>query len=328
MKFSVIIPAYNSQDFLRQTVDSVLCQTYSDYELIIVNDGSADDTLSIAKDLAQKNCNIRCINKENGGPSSARNAGIKAARGEYLVFLDSDDKLHSNDLLDKIAHITQANPDFIIGNVQAITSDNRRFLISSNFGLEVKDNMHIQEIIKAYVKLDRQPPWLSFQSIVNRNFLVKNKILFDEKTPTQEDFLFFFQMAQYVNTVKIVKDIFVDYNASRVGSITKSLNYANIMNALKNFSRVYDDLVKDRTVKKYIACRYADYVPAVFLLSHQERKSCIKQIESKKYILKDINIKNKKYLFYKLMWRLFGLKYGCKIILTIRDAHHVYNLSN
>lgn len=328
MKFSVIIPAYNSEDFLERTVDSVLCQTYSDYELIIVNDGSTDNTLSIAKDLAQRNNNIRCINKENGGLSSARNAGIKAAKGEYLVFLDSDDRLHSNDLLRKIAYITQTNPDLIIGNVQAVTSNNKRFFISSNFGLKVNDNMHIQEIIKAYVRLNRQPPWLSFQSIINRNFLIRNKILFDEETPTQEDVLFFFQMAQYVSSVKIVEDIFVDYNASRVGSISKTLNYANIMNALKNFSRVYDDLVKDRTVKKYIACRYADYVPAVFLLSHQERKSCIKQIESKKYILKDINIKNKKYLFYKLMWRLFGLKYGCKIILTIRDAHHVYNSSN
>ena len=119
---------------MKRAIDSVLCQTYSDYELIIVNDGSTDNTLSIAKKIAQKNNNVRYINKKNGGLSSARNAGIKAAKGEYLIFLDSDDKLHSKNLLRKIADYTKKNkPDLIIGNVQAITKDNQRFLISSNF---------------------------------------------------------------------------------------------------------------------------------------------------------------------------------------------------
>lgn len=326
MKFSVIIPAYNSQDFLKRAIDSVLCQTYSDYELIIVNDGSTDNTLSIARKIAQKNNNVRYINKKNGGLSSARNAGIKAAKGEYLIFLDSDDKLHSKNLLRKIADYTKKNkPDLIIGNVQAITKDNQRFLISSNLDLDIKANISIQEIIEAYVKLDRQPPWLAFQSIVKHNFLVKNRLLFNEETPTQEDVLFFFEISQYVDSVRLVKDIFVDYTFSRDGSITQSLNYSNIMNALKNFSYIYDNLAIGKGVQKYIACRYADYVPAAFLLSKEEKDKCVKKIERKKYILQDINVKNKKYLFYKLIWNIFGLKYGCKLILTIKDIYNVHN---
>jgi glycosyltransferase involved in cell wall biosynthesis len=329
MKFSVIIPAYNSQDFLKRAVDSVLCQTYSNYELIIVNDGSTDKTLSIAENFVQKNNNVRCINKENGGLSSARNAGIKAAKGEYLVFLDSDDKLHSKNLLYKISnYITKEKPDLIIGNIQAITKNNQRFFISSNLDLEIKSNASIQEIIRAYIKLNRQPPWLAFQSIINRNFLVENGLFFNEETPTQEDVLFFFQISQCVNSVELVKDIFVDYTFSRDGSITQSLNYANIMNALENFSYIYDRLAREKEVKKYIACRYADYVPAVFLLSGREKEQCIREIKNKKYILKDVNYKNKKYLFYKLMWKIFGLKYGCKIILTVKDVRNVYNSSN
>jgi glycosyltransferase involved in cell wall biosynthesis len=87
-KVSVIIPTYNRADFIEDAVESVLCQTYKDYEIIIVDDGSTDST----KDVLQKFHNkIRYIYKNNGGEASARNTGIKHAQGEYIAFLDSDD---------------------------------------------------------------------------------------------------------------------------------------------------------------------------------------------------------------------------------------------
>jgi glycosyltransferase involved in cell wall biosynthesis len=87
-KVSVIIPTYNRADFIEDAVESVLCQTYKDFEIIIVDDGSTDST----KDVLQKFYNkIRYIYKNNGGVASARNTGIKHAQGEYIAFLDSDD---------------------------------------------------------------------------------------------------------------------------------------------------------------------------------------------------------------------------------------------
>lgn len=319
MKFSVIIPAYNSQNFLKRAVNSVLCQTYEDYELIIVNDGSTDKTLSIAEAFAKENENVRYLDKENGGLSSARNAGIKAAKGEYLVFLDSDDKLHSKNLLFKIANYTnKAKPDLIIGNIQAVTNNNQKFLISSNLDLIIKRSSSIEEIITAYVNKNRQPPWMSFQTIVNRQFLNNSKVAFDEKIPTQEDLFFFFQIAQKNPSVKLVKDIFVDYTYLREGSITSTLNYQNVMNALINFARVFDDLSFNYQIKKYIGGRYADYVPSIFLLDKKHQKICLNFVESKKYILKTVNYTNKKYILYKGLWNIFGLKLGSKIILIIK----------
>ena len=94
-KISVIIAAYNAEEYLSETMDSIFLQTMdnSDYEVIVVNDGSSDNTLSILNSYKANYSNLTIIDKENGGPSSARNAGLDIAQGEYVFFFDSDDLL-------------------------------------------------------------------------------------------------------------------------------------------------------------------------------------------------------------------------------------------
>ena len=87
-KVSVIIPAYNAAPYLAETLASVFAQSYPDYEIIVVDDGSTDDTLAVLEQFADR---ITLIRKPNGGPASARNAGLRQARGELLAFLDGDD---------------------------------------------------------------------------------------------------------------------------------------------------------------------------------------------------------------------------------------------
>ena len=93
---SVIVPCYNQAQYLDECLQSVLDQTYQNWECIIVNDGSPDHTEEIAKRWLEKDNRFRYIYKDNGGLSSARNAGIREAKGEYLFFLDSDDSLNGN----------------------------------------------------------------------------------------------------------------------------------------------------------------------------------------------------------------------------------------
>ena len=88
---SIIIPAYNAADYLAQTIESVLNQTYSDFELILIDDGSTDRTREIIKDYQCKDARIKYFYKENGGVSSARNLGLQKATGDFVSFLDSDD---------------------------------------------------------------------------------------------------------------------------------------------------------------------------------------------------------------------------------------------
>lgn len=91
MIFSIIVPIYNVEKYLRCCVDSVLAENFSDYEMILVDDGSPDGCGKICDEYAGKYPHIKVIHKENGGLSDARNAGIRAAKGDYLIFLDSDD---------------------------------------------------------------------------------------------------------------------------------------------------------------------------------------------------------------------------------------------
>ncbi len=105
---SVIIPAYNKADFTARAVESVLAQTYGDIEIIVVDDGSVDETKSA---LAPYFGKVKYLYKENGGASSARNLGIQQASGEYIAFLDCDD-IYFPEKIEKSVKCLEANPDF------------------------------------------------------------------------------------------------------------------------------------------------------------------------------------------------------------------------
>lgn len=103
MKFSVIIPAYNVSSYLEGCVQSILKQTFENYEIIIVDDGSTDNTGIIADELSKNYHQVAVIHQSNGGASKARNTGISKSSGDYLLFLDGDDFWSDTQFLDAIA---------------------------------------------------------------------------------------------------------------------------------------------------------------------------------------------------------------------------------
>lgn len=127
MKFSIIIPCYKVEQYLRQCIESVLAQTFEDYEIILVNDGSPDKTPAICDEYGAQNNNVKVVHKQNGGLSDARNVGLDVAQGEYVMFLDSDDWWDDNDALYKInASITETGDDItIFGMKKYFCQDNR-----------------------------------------------------------------------------------------------------------------------------------------------------------------------------------------------------------
>lgn len=121
-RFTIIIPVYNVEAYLRQCVSSVLCQSFSDFEIILVDDGSRDASGALCDELALTDSRIRVIHQENQGLSGARNTGIQAAAGDYLMFLDSDDWWASSDCLQKIAdRLAVTNADVLSFNYQKST---------------------------------------------------------------------------------------------------------------------------------------------------------------------------------------------------------------
>lgn len=111
--FSIIVPVYNAENYLKRCVDSILCQEYSDFELILVNDGSTDRSASVCHEYEKTDKRVITIDKENGGVVSARQAAADIVRGTHIVCVDADDWLDSKYLLESSKYIEEYNPDII-----------------------------------------------------------------------------------------------------------------------------------------------------------------------------------------------------------------------
>ena len=139
MKFSIIVPVFNTERFIEECIQSVLDQTYRDYELILVDDGSSDKSGLICDQFAKKYAQIKVIHKKNTGQIDSRNKGVIAATGEYIVFLDSDDLLDSNALKIICEKINQYNCDMVIYSIdrfhyslESIAIDERKDIFISD----------------------------------------------------------------------------------------------------------------------------------------------------------------------------------------------------
>lgn len=128
---SAVVPAYNVERFLPRCVDSLLWQTHDNLEIIIVDDGSTDKTGEIAEQYAREYNNIRCIHKENGGLSDARNAGLKQVKGEYVVFFDSDDWVESNVIEDNLQCMIQNDVKVVVWGYYTDFVDEHEKVINS-----------------------------------------------------------------------------------------------------------------------------------------------------------------------------------------------------
>lgn len=135
MKFSIIIPIYKVEKYLHECVDSVLGQTFADFEVILVDDGSPDSCPQICDEYASKDSRIKVIHQKNAGLACARNAGISIAKGEYILCIDSDDYLSNNNVLYKIALKADGKTDVVLYGFKKLYESN------STFGIDEIPNL-------------------------------------------------------------------------------------------------------------------------------------------------------------------------------------------
>ena len=138
-EISLIVPVYNVEDYLKRCVDSILSQTYCEFELILVDDGSKDGSGSICDEYAKADHRIRVIHKENGGLSSARNAGIDASNGIYLFFVDSDDWLTEDALECVVSVMKKTNADIVSASYQLTDGTDRAEAQDNNCSIHIMD---------------------------------------------------------------------------------------------------------------------------------------------------------------------------------------------
>lgn len=232
---SIIIPCYNVQDFILKTLSSVLSQTYSCYEIIIVDDGSYDSTYEIVYNRLQNLPNCKIIKKINGGVSSARNVGLHHAVGKYVYFLDGDDIIEEN-FIESIKLNLQDEDITLVGYSKEIINHKKQLYLPS------KSKNYIKEYLsgKLYICMS--------SIILKKDFLVENSIIFDENTHYSEDREFIAKTLYKAKQIKIIEKVLFHY-IYRVGSAMNTADYTERRStSLNAMERVYHLFEQDETL--------------------------------------------------------------------------------
>ena len=206
-KFSIIIPVYNVEPYLRECLDSVLAQTCAEWEAMCINDGSTDGSLDILQEYAANDARFRIINQPNKGLSAARNAGIRAAKGEYLFFLDSDDWIVPDALERLNKHI--AGQDMICFAGQKYNEKDKTYLPSDVLIPAIYSNgmaYYSDNALKSYAF----PFVCAVLRLYKRIFLQEHNLVFEERI-YHEDNLFTPIACYYSGKVQVVHDVLYVY---------------------------------------------------------------------------------------------------------------------
>lgn len=224
MKVSFIIPIYNVEKYLSECVESILAQTYSDFEMLLVDDGSPDNCPALCDDWARKDSRIKALHKPNGGLSDARNYGLNHAQGDYVVFVDSDDFWVEKDCLEQLMNVVDAHPecDFIGFNCSYYYSDTKTYKkwVAYNESLSVPTD---KNIVICSLVASGTFPMSACLKIIKRKSLSDMGLRFIKGT-IAEDIPWFIDLLEGSKKCMFVNQYIYAYRQNVAGSITASGN--------------------------------------------------------------------------------------------------------
>ena len=305
---SVIVPIYNSESYLEQCIDSILNQTFQDFELLLIDDGSTDNSLQICLRYSQKDNRIHSYTQRGSGPSAARNRGLDYARGVYITFVDSDDYLNHDALEILYNAMREGAYDLVRCSFQCVGL--RSKLNAKELPDMVAHSKH--ELAQIYYKNYESYLHANVWGKLYRTSIIKeHKIKFKENIHVCEDRIFNVEYAQYANTATLLK--YIGYNYVDRGNI--SLVQRADLNTLEGTLEVF---VYE---KEYFSKLVDKFDPLVF--SNQALASlsgCLRRI------LKTSKIIDKKNLVQKTVddYRFKTLVKDAKISYSLRWQDIIY----
>ncbi len=235
-RFSVIVPIYNVEKYLKKCIDSILAQTYLDFEVLLIDDGSPDNCPMICDEYAGKDRRVRVIHKKNAGLVAARNSGVLAARGEYICYVDGDDWV-SPDLLQVISDkaISQYNIDMVVFSaVKQYENEQEEIPKPELEGYYGKEEL--KSTVYPYMMYDCRKPFCSglifpvaWNKIYKRVFLLEHYCQ-EERIRMGEDNAFVYECLYASNSVYFCSDILYYYNQLNVTSMVHSYDSNRFVN--------------------------------------------------------------------------------------------------
>lgn len=304
-KFSIIIPVYNVEKYIGKCLESVMNQTYKNYEVIVVNDGTKDNSMEIVKQYP-----VKIIEQENQGLSAARNAGVKKATGEYLIFLDSDDSIEKN-LLKEINKSLKNNPDLVRFQIQEEFEDEtKKEYAEKNFNNKTGEEAF--EIIAKYHFVEN-----AWCYAIKKDYYLKEKFEFKKGT-IHEDFGLIPLVIIKSQTVNSISYIGYNY-LQRQGSIMSGKDYEKTKKKVNDFYNHYlylNEEIEKTNLKKEIFKSFIanSTILKICELNGKEYKEYKKQLKQNKVYdnlltnsfsrkIKKLVLKISPKLFYKISQR-------------------------
>lgn len=299
MRLSIIIPVYNVEAYLEECLQSILQQDvpYNDYEIIIINDGSTDNSAAILHEAGKLHSNILIIEQENAGVSAARNAGLEIAKGNYLMFVDSDDYIESNTLNNLLTFAEQYDVDLLQYecNISGIATDYTE--TDQPLSTIVFDTK--EEYINACF-FSKEMWHAEMWRFLFKNSLIKEKcILFDREIMMGEDQLFTLQHIFYATKIAYTSQKIYNYRI-RQGSAMNSFSYKHAVNQL-NVAKKIKKLLKNtsKQLTKTAILFYERFINIFVVYQYVDRVLICREIKHPiKTIKNDIKAYNLDKLYY------------------------------
>lgn len=310
MTYSIIVPIYNVEKYLKRCIESIINQTYSDIEVLLVNDESKDKSLEICNEYAKKDYRIKVLNKINGGLSDARNYGISKATGQYIIFVDSDDYIEKNTCEMFLKYCNEKN-EVIVGNA-----------FVNNKKVSKIENIVMNKVVtgEEYLLQGYKNSKISMAAwlyIYKKDFLEKNKLEFKYGI-YHEDEEFTPRALLCAKTVQTTDIFFYNY-VVREESITtkkdKRKNAIDLYNSFCELEKIYND-IQNKQLKKYLLNSISDkylslyqvgklyiygekYIHRLFILRHAKKtrtklKAIIYFCSPKLYYFINLTIRKKR----------------------------------
>lgn len=271
-KVSVIVPVYNTQMYLDKCLDGLVNQTLDDIEIIVVNDGSLDDSQTIIDKYVKLFPNkVKSYIKKNGGLSDARNYGLAKATGEYIGFVDSDDYVNLDMYENMYKKAKKQDFDIVVCDIR---------YVYENYSKEISSKIEIDILDEEGIKKQMTDFYPAVWNKIYKKELFDNNILF-KKGVWYEDVEFLYRLLPYVKSVGTIKKAYVNY-VQRDGAITKTFdkrvyNYIDNWNGIIDFykeNNFYNDY-KDELEYCYVRYLYATFIKAAANFSKKEYKKAV-----------------------------------------------------
>lgn len=290
-KISIIVPVYNGEKYIKRCLESILNQTYRSYEVLVIDDGSKDESLKELYKYKKLDTRIKIFSQENLGPSSARNRGIKESLGKYLVFIDIDDYVNENYLEILCQEIHEEIDIVTVGYIDI----SKYGIYKLNDFFEKKESIITKEImVKNIFKGVGGTLW---GKLLKRKIIVENNLFLNEEIYMYEDQLFILEYILKCKTYKNIDSNLYNYNRLNENSLSSKFNLSyyesikiyliELKNILQNSVIAFE--LQEEIYTKKIEEIYFNLTMSIFL---ENKKSFIKKIKKLKFISGEIETNN------------------------------------